>query len=315
MHDQEMSEDPSLLGEGVIIQAMPRLLKKHNVNAVLPEERTLYGSSMQEFIDFMRKYEQVLSQLFRDFGVSWKDVYLNSDVGKERLLLAEKMDIKQDDYLLDVGCGRGFFTIAAAHKTKFVTGLDLMDGLGRKGWWHRFKLTMQKLQVNARVVGVKGSAATMPFRDEPFSLASSVHAIRNFQTAKTIQRAFKEMKRVTKKGGRVIVAETLPSARNKAQEAHLKMFSCKVKYSRGDMPYLTKQQLTNLIERANLKISKIQTFDFNLSVAPPYFFLNSSSLPEEQREKAQKEYNEAVEAMKKWGETSPPTMLIEATVE
>jgi hypothetical protein len=50
-------------------------------------------------------------------------------------------------------------------------------------------------------------------------------------------------------------------------------------------------------------------------VAPPYFFLNSSSLPEEQREKAQKEYNEAVEAMKKWGETSPPTMLIEATVE
>ncbi len=310
-----MSEDWRLLGEGVMIQSVPRLIKQHKVNVALPEERTLYGVSMQQFIDFMGKYEQVLRQLFCEFQVSWNDVYLNSDVGKERLMLADKMDIDKDNSVLDVGCGRGFFTVAAAHKAKSVVGLDLMNGLGRKGWWQRFNLTMRKLQLYNKVAGVKGNAARMPFKDETFSVATSVHAIRNFPDIETIQTAFKEMKRVTKKGGRVIIAETLPSAKNKAQKAHIKMFNCKVKYSRGELPYLSKAKLENLLESAGLRISIIKTFDFNLSVAPPYFLLDVARLPEEQRAKAVKEYNEAVEAMKKHDETSPPTMVAEAAAE
>ena len=310
-----MSEDWRLLGEGVIIQSVPRLAKQHRVNTALPEERTLYGSSMQQFIDFMSKFEQVLRQLFCEFGVTWNDVYQNSDVGKERLKLADRMDIDQDDVVLDVGCGRGFFTIAAAHKAKFVTSLDLMNGLGRKGWWQRFKLTMRKLQLSDRVAGAKGNAATMPFRDETFDVSSSVHAIRNFQDVTTIQGAFKEMKRVTKKGRRVIVVETLPSARNKAQEAHLKMFHCKVKYSQGELSYLTEEELTDLLKGVGLRISKIKKTDFSLSVAPPYFLFNTASVPEEQRADAVREYNEAVEAIKKYGETSPPTLIAEAVAE
>ncbi|MFP3984773.1 MAG: hypothetical protein ACLFU9_02225, partial [Candidatus Bathyarchaeia archaeon] len=107
-----MNEDWQLLGEGVIIQSVPRLIKQYKVNVALPEERMLYGLSMQRFIDFMGKYEQVLRQLFCEFGVSWNDIYLNSDVGKERLMIADKMDIDKDDSVLDVGCGRGFFTVA-----------------------------------------------------------------------------------------------------------------------------------------------------------------------------------------------------------
>lgn len=309
-----MSEDWRLLGEGVIVQSVPRLVKQHNVNATLPEERALYGSSMQQFIDFMGEHEQVLRQLFLELGVTWKDVYLNSDVGKERLVLADKMEIDQNDSVLDVGCGRGFFTIAAAYRAKSVVGLDLMNGLGRKGWWQRFNRTMQKLQLNHKVVGVKGNSAIMPFKNEAFSMASSVHAIRNFQDLETIRNTFKEMKRVTKKGGRVIVVETLPSAKNNTQEAHIKMFNCKVKYSRGELPYLTERELRNLLESVGLRISKIKAFDFNLSVAPPYFFLNISTLPEEQRAEAAREYDEAVEAVRKHGETSPPTLVADAVV-
>jgi len=310
-----MSEDWRLLGEGVLIQSVPRLVKQHRVNATLPEERTLYGSSIQQSIDFMSKCEQVLRQIFYEFGVSWNDVYQNSDVGKERLMLADKMDIEQDDIVLDVGCGRGFFTIATAYKAKFVVSLDLMNGLGRKGWWQRFKLTMRKLQLCNKVAGVKGNAAKMPFKDETFDVASSVHAIRNFQDIKTIQDTFKEMKRVTKQGGGVIVVETLPLARNKAQEAHIKMFNCKVKYSKGELPYLTKEELINLLKNSGLTISKIEAIDFSLSEAPPYFLLNAASAPEEQRAEAVREYNEAVEAMKKHDETSPPTMVAEAAAE
>jgi len=295
-----------------MIQSVPRLVKQHKVNAALPEERTLYGSSMDQFIDFARKYEQVLRQLFHEFGVSWKDVYLNSDVGKERLALANIMGLGQEDNVLDLGCGRGFFTIAAAYQAKFVIGLDLMNGLGRKGWWQRFNLTMRKLQLSNKVAGVKGNASKMSFKDQTFSVTSSVHAIRNFQDIKAIKDAFKEMKRVTKKSGRVIVVETLPLAKNKAQEAHMRMFNCKVKYSRGELFYLTEEELINLLESAGLRISKIKTFDFNLSVAPPYFLLNISTLPEEQRAEAVREYNEAVEAIKECGEASPPMLVAEA---
>jgi hypothetical protein len=160
----------------------------------------------------------------------------------------------------------------------------------------------------------------MPFKDEAFFIAASIHAIRNFQDTETILDAFTEMKRVTQKGGRVIIAETLPSANNKAQEAHLKMFSCKVKYTRGDMPYQTDKAIVNLLEKAGLTKLSTKTFDFNLNAAPalvprPFFLHSISKLPEKSKKKAEREYNEAVEAMKKWGEASPPTMLIEATVE
>jgi len=307
-----MSEDWRLLGEGVIIQSVPRLVKQHRVNAALPEGRTLYGSSMQQFIDFMSKFEQVLRQLFYEFGVTWNDVYQDSDVGKERLMLAEQMDIDRDDVVLDVGCGRGFFTIAAAHKAKFVTSLDLMNGLGRKGWWQRFKLTMRELQLSDRVAGVKGNAAMMPFGDETFDVTSSVHAIRNFQDVTTIQGAFREMKRVTKKSGRVIVVETIPSGSNKAQEAHIKMFNCKVKYGDGELSYLTEEELTDLLKSVGLRISKIEKTDFDLSVAPPYFLFNAAGVPEEHRAAAVREYNEAVATIKKYGEASPPTLTVEA---
>jgi SAM-dependent methyltransferase len=174
---------------------------------------------------------------------------------------------------------------------------------------------MGKLQLNNRVAGVKGNAAAMLFRDETFDVASSVHAIRNFQDVTAIHAAFKEMKRVTKKGGRVIVVETIPSARNKPQEAHIKMFNCKVKYSQGELPYLTEEKLTDLLKDVGLNVSKTKKTDFNLSVAPPYFLFNAASVPEEQRAEAVREYNDAVATIKKYGETSPPTLTVEAAVE
>jgi len=307
--------DWRLLGEGLILQSVPRLVKRHRFQVVLPHERTLYGSSLQEFKDVIDKYEAALRQLFQEFGVSWKDVYLNSDVGKERLALAKKMQIAADDNVLDVGCGRGYFTAATALHCKSVVGLDLMNGFGRRGWWQKFKLAMRELYLYKRVIGVKGNVIKMPFRDETFSVTVSVHAIRNFLDVKIIQDAFKEMKRVTQKGGRVIVVESLPSATNKAQEAHLKMFSCKVKYTGGDMSFFTKGQLTSLLENAGLQKFSLKTFNFNLSAAPPFFFLNTSTLPEEQRAEAAREYNEAVEAVRRWGEASPPALFVEATVE
>ncbi len=42
------------------------------------------------------------------------------------------MKLRGDDIVLDVGCGRGYFTIAAAKYAKLVVSLDLMNGYGRQ---------------------------------------------------------------------------------------------------------------------------------------------------------------------------------------
>jgi len=309
-----MSVDWRFLGEAVILQSTPRLAKKYGLQIDLPEERMLYGTSPKQFLTIIEKYEAVLRKLFHEFRVSWKEIYSNSDIGKERLAVARRMEIKENDAVLDIGCGRGYSSAALAMHSRFVVSLDLMNGLGRKGWWQKFKLTMRELTLRDRIFGVKGNAALMPFNGT-FSAVVSVHGIRNFPDKATLQQALKEMKRVTRKGGRVIVVESLPVAVTKAQEAHLKMFNCKVKYSSGDMSFFAEKELINFFENADLKEYHTKTIDFNLSAAPPFFFLNILNLPEEKRARAEKEYSEAVQAVKKWGETSTPAFFVEALVE
>jgi len=112
-----------------------------------------------------------------------------------------------------------------------------------------------------------------------------------------------------------VIVESLPYAKNKRQQAHLKMFNCKVKYTRSELPYFTENQIAKLLEEAGLGKFNVKTFDFNLSAAPPFFFLNTSNLPEEHKAKAEIEYRKAVEAVKKWGEASPPALYMETFVE
>jgi len=310
-----MSVDWRFLGEAVILQSTPRLAKEYGLNVDLPEERMIYGTSLKQFLAIIDAYGIILRKLVQEFRVSWEDIYSNSDIGKERLALAESMEIEKSDAVLDVGCGRGYFTTAVAKHSKFVVGLDWMDGLGRKGWWQRFKSTMQELSLRNNVLEVKGNASLMPFKSERFTISACVHGVRNFPDTAIVQHALKEMKRVTSKGGRVIVVESLPTAMTKAQSAHLKMFDCKVKYERGDRHFFTQDELINFFENAGLKNPLTKTFDFNLSAAPPFFLLNTLKLPEEKRTQAEKEYAEAVELVKKYGEASPPALVVEAIVE
>jgi len=108
--------------------------------------------------------------------------------------------------------------------------------------------------------------------------------------------------------------ENLPITRTKAQEAYLKMFKCKVKYSSGELYYFSKRELLGMFRKAGFKNEdmEIKILDYNLSATPPLVSLNTSLLSEEKKEYVQKEYNGAVKMIRKWGETSPPTILIKA---
>ncbi|MHA1834317.1 MAG: class I SAM-dependent methyltransferase [Candidatus Baldrarchaeia archaeon] len=301
-----MSVNLQLLG----IQAIPRLTKKLSVQVEFPRWSKFFGISPIDFQKILSEAGRIVKQFFEDFKVSWWDIYLNSDIGIERAALAKEMKLREDDIVLDVGCGRGYFTIAAAKNVKFVVGLDLMNGYGRQGWWKNFKTTMQELNLLKNVQGMRSDAQQLPFEEGSFTVVAAVHSIRNFPNKQSIERAISEMKRVVVEGGSVIIVENLPVARTKAQEAHLKMFKCKVKYSSGELYYFSKRELLEMFRKTGFRNDdvEIKILDYNLSATPPLFSLNASLLSEEKRE-----YNEAVEMIRKWGEASPPTILIKAT--
>jgi ubiquinone/menaquinone biosynthesis C-methylase UbiE len=155
------------------------------------------------------KGEQRKSALgaFFKSGGTWKDIFNASDIGAERNLVAERF-VAENSRVLDVGCGRGFFSFACAAKSANVTGVDLMDGEGRSGWWDEFKRTSAILDYAQRVAGIRAGATSIPLRDESFQLVASVHSIRNFRSVEEIRGFIREANRVLVKGGRLVVAES-----------------------------------------------------------------------------------------------------------
>lgn len=295
------------------IQAIQRLAKRYGVQVEFPEERTLFGMAPAGFQKVFKDSGKILSTLFEEFKASWWDVYCNSDIGMERLALAKEMQLQEDDVVLDVGCGRGYFSIAAARFSMFVVGLDLMNGFGRQGWWRNFRVSMHELNLSDRVLGVRSNGICVPFKDYSFTLAVAVHSIRNFPDRDSIERAVSEMKRVVTEKGNVIIVESLPIARTNAQEAHLQMFRCKMKYIRGELDFLPEKELVEMFHRVGFSKVEVKQLNYDWSAAPPFFCLDTCSLTEREREEAQKAYDKAVDMIRKWGDASPPAILVKAT--
>jgi len=295
------------------IQAIPRLAKKLRVHVEFPEERMIFGMSPEDFQKVFKDAGDILTEFFHTFKASWWDVYNNSDIGMERIALAQEMQLQKSDVILDVGCGRGYFSIAATRFSKFVVGLDLMNGFGRQGWWRNFRISIRELNLSNKVLGVRSDARSLPFNNSSFTKAVAVHSIRNFPNKNSIERAIGEMKRVVTRKGNVIIVESLPIARTKAQEAHLQMFRCKVKYTSGELDFLPEKELVEMFYRVGFSKIEVKQLNYNLSATPPFFYLDSSSLADGEREEAKKAYDGAINMIKKWGDASPPAVFVKAT--
>jgi ubiquinone/menaquinone biosynthesis C-methylase UbiE len=302
-----MGDNLQLLG----ITAIPRLARKYGIEVKLPPQRELYGLKPEEFGKVVEDAGKVLSKFFTEYKASWNDVYRASDIGMERMALAEEMKLN-GDLVLDVGCGRGYFTFAAAKVAERVVGLDLMDGHGRYGWWRNFAEGMDEVGLSHRVLGVRADVRRLPFGESSFDAAIAVHSIRNFQDRAAIQKAIGEMKRVVVEGGRVIIAESLPVARNRAQEAHLQMFECKVRYTTGELRYLERDELVGMFEIAGFEGIETKELDLNLSAAPPFFHIDCHPLAGRNRGEAREAYGKAISLIREYGEASPPTILVMA---
>lgn len=114
-------------------------------------------------------------------------------------LLIEQSGAGPDDTVLDVACGGGLVVCAFAPLVRHATGIDLTPAMLE----HARALAAQKGLTN--VTWQQGDVLPLPYADASFSIVVSRFTFHHFLDPEGV---LKEMRRVCKPGGRIVVADT-----------------------------------------------------------------------------------------------------------
>src|SRR6478672_861924 len=106
-----------------------------------------------------------------------------------------------DDTVLDVACGPGLLACAFARVAKHATGIDMTPAMLEQA-----RKTQQE-QGLKNVSWQQGDVYSLPFSEGQFSIVSSRFAFHHLQDPLA---ALREMKRVCRTGGKIVVADMAP---------------------------------------------------------------------------------------------------------
>jgi arsenite methyltransferase len=125
---------------------------------------------------------------------------------RDRLL--DSIQFKGDEKVLDVGCGRGLMLIGAAKRLKSgkATGIDIWNQQDLSG------NSADAVKQNAKIEGVSdrvrietGDARKLVYPDANYDVVMSTLAIHNISEKADRDTAVREMWRVLKPGGRLLI--------------------------------------------------------------------------------------------------------------
>ncbi len=126
-------------------------------------------------------------------------------------MLLDDLHLAGAEKALDIGCGRGLVTVELAKRLPkgSVTGVDIWRKRDQSG------NTRANAVENIRRAGVEGQvkiidadATDLPFGDGEFHVVTAGHVIHNLPLAAGRGDAMKELMRVTKPGGRIVIVDT-----------------------------------------------------------------------------------------------------------
>ena len=107
----------------------------------------------------------------------------------------------QPETVLDVATGTGDLVIAlAASRAKELIGLDISKGMLKTG-----EQKIRDKQLQDRIKMQHGDAEAIPYEDDHFDAITVAFGVRNFEN---LEKGLKEMRRVLKPGGLVVILET-----------------------------------------------------------------------------------------------------------
>jgi len=109
--------------------------------------------------------------------------------------------------VLDVACGPGIVSCAVALQGAHVTGIDLTPAMLAQARERQQSLKLENLDWHV------GDATRLPFTDASFDVVLTRYSFHHMLDPAT---ALREMKRVCRKGGRVVVIDATPSPETQA---------------------------------------------------------------------------------------------------
>ncbi len=148
------------------------------------------------------RIESMFSGIARRYDLMNRLMTLGLDAGWRRLAAVQAL-VGDGGRALDACCGTGDLTlaVAAAWPRCTVVGLDLTGDM--------LQVAREKVGgdpgLSARVSFVRGDLLALPFADGAFSAVTVGWGVRNVPD---VPRAFAEMRRVTRPGGRVVCLES-----------------------------------------------------------------------------------------------------------
>jgi SAM-dependent methyltransferase len=142
----------------------------------------------------------------------------SSLIGKKRLCerLVAALALRGDERLLDAGCGRGLALIACAKKLAAgkAVGIDLWVAKDQSNNSPDATLANAAAEgIADRVIVETGDITKLPFADASFDAIVSMIVIHNIPTRDGRDQALRELARVLKPGGRMVVYDLLHTAR------------------------------------------------------------------------------------------------------
>jgi SAM-dependent methyltransferase len=140
--------------------------------------------------------------------------------------LLDKLNLRGDERILDLGCGRGaLLLLSAGHLTTGrAVGVDLWRGFDQSG--NSAEATRRNAIAEGVADRVKLHTADMmalPFADNSFDVIVSSLAIHNIRGRTGRQKAVDEAVRVLRPGGRLMIADIRGTRQREAQLARIGM--------------------------------------------------------------------------------------------
>ena len=197
-----------------------------------------------QFDSIARAYEEVVPPHIKDHYMAKRLKCILSETGSEGLSL-------------DCGCGTGILAEALSQRGKQTIGLDNSIGMLRE--------MLQK----EGATPVCGDSVLLPFRDAVFDLVTAVGLLHHILDGEKIEGCIREMLRVTREGGKVIIIDPNPA------NPYWKFFNRKFPLDPEKEKNIPIRRFRDIFSRCN--VSEIRCFrsgiipDFTPAILLPVF--------------------------------------------
>lgn len=246
-----------------------------------------YNNNYKKVVDYYKKsrlgYDLVLwgSRHFGFYPNAKKDISEKKAQELMQDLIAKSLDLKENQTVLDAGCGQGVVSIYLAQKYGCnIVGITIVP----------FEVEKARMLAKKEGVGDKVEYHLMDYSDTKFknNQFDAIYTMEAFVHSPDIKKTLKEFYRILKPNGRLVMHEYTIADNNKFSDREKKIRDIVIEGSAMmALKNMKHDAFTNILKRAGFKSVKEQNISkhlepsfrrlYNLSLIP-YFFVKAFNL-------------------------------------